>query len=112
MELLGGQNRFPRSHLSEFFDVPAGCDRKYVTRTSVERQVFDKQQINFNSNSMLFRLINISMGFPVFHLSRNSFFLQHIKLENVILVISECNKITFEGCICHCSSSFLMAHLK
>ena len=26
MELLGGQNRFPCSHLSEFFDVPAGCD--------------------------------------------------------------------------------------
>ena len=26
MELLGGQNRFPRSHLSEFFDVPAGCN--------------------------------------------------------------------------------------
>ena len=27
MELLGGQNRFPRSHLSEFLDVPAGCQR-------------------------------------------------------------------------------------
>ena len=39
-------------------------------------------------------------------------FLQHIMLENVILVISESNKITFEGRICHSSSSFLMAHMK
>ena len=31
VELLGGQNCFPCSHLSEFFDVPAGCVDDVVT---------------------------------------------------------------------------------
>ena len=29
MELLGGQNFFPRSQMSESFDLPAGCGNIY-----------------------------------------------------------------------------------
>ena len=35
MELLGGQNCFPCSHLSEFFDVPAGWNSSLMSRIVV-----------------------------------------------------------------------------
>ena len=54
--------------------------------------------------------INVSFVFPYicsFHL-----YSQHMMLVNVKLDISGCNRNTFQGCVLHWSSFFLMAHLK
>ena len=76
-----------------------------------EIKVFTETDSGFSQTD---KICNVGMitNFVLLYICNFLLNLQYMMLVNVKLYISGCNRITFQGCRLHWSSSFLMAQLK